>query len=193
MLGPAHADDPRQPLRAAGGRNDAEAEFRLAELRRLGRNADVARQRQLAAAAERVAVDRRQSSAAESARPPSTAPRRWPASPSSRVRSRMSLMSEPDTNADSPAPVMITTPASSLPARSPSAARHSSTGLAISAFLTAGRSMVSVAIESDRSTRILIHAPTHLAAEPAGLDVLHEQRARAVLLAQRRGAGTREC
>src|SRR5688572_19763528 len=94
-------------------------------------------------------------------------------------------MSEPDTNADSPAPVMMMTPASSLPASSPSASRHSSTVSRFSAFLTAGRSIVSVAIESDRSTRILIHAPTHLAAEPAGLDVLDEQRTRTVLLAER--------
>ena len=32
------------------------------------------------------------------------------ASPSSRVRARMSLMSAPDTNAVSPAPVMMSTP-----------------------------------------------------------------------------------
>src|SRR5262245_20401894 len=94
-------------------------------------------------------------------------------------------MSEPDTNADSPAPVTISTPASSLLASSPSASRHSSTVSRFNAFLTAGRSIVSVAIDSVRSTRILIHSPAHLAAEPAGLDVLNEQRARAVFLPQR--------
>ena len=59
MLGPAEADHPRQPLRGAGARNDAQAELRLAELRRVGRDTEIAGQCQLAAATQGVAVDRR--------------------------------------------------------------------------------------------------------------------------------------
>ena len=54
----ALADQPRQPLRAAVAGNDAEVDLRLAEPRRVGRDAQRARHRQLAAAAEREAVDR---------------------------------------------------------------------------------------------------------------------------------------
>ena len=93
-----------------------EAELGLAELRGLGGHADVARQRQLAAAAERVAVDGRD----RRTRKPldGGAERRGDAaSPSLRVRVRMSPMSEPETNDDSPAPVMMSTPASSPAAR----------------------------------------------------------------------------
>ena len=52
------ADDPGQALRAGVAGNDAEVDLGLAELRRVGGDADRARHRQLAAAAERVAVDR---------------------------------------------------------------------------------------------------------------------------------------
>src|SRR4051812_6842102 len=49
----ALADEPRQTLRAAEARDDPEVDLRLAEGGRLGRDAEVARHRQLAAAAER--------------------------------------------------------------------------------------------------------------------------------------------
>ena len=58
VLRPAEPDDPWQPLRGAGAGNDAEPELRLAELRGIGRDTDVAGERKLAAAAERVTVDR---------------------------------------------------------------------------------------------------------------------------------------
>src|SRR5205814_9533807 len=51
-------DRSRQPLRAARTRDDPEAGLRLAEARRLGGDDQVARQRELAAAAEAVARDR---------------------------------------------------------------------------------------------------------------------------------------
>ena len=56
-LGLAH--QPRQPLRAAEAGDDPEVDLRLAERRRLGREPEVARHRQLTAAAEGDAVDRR--------------------------------------------------------------------------------------------------------------------------------------
>ena len=56
-LGLAH--QPRQPLRAAEAGDDPEVDLGLAEGGRLGRDAEVARHRQLAAAAERDRVDRR--------------------------------------------------------------------------------------------------------------------------------------
>ena len=52
------ADEARQPLRPAVARAEAELHLGLSELRRVGGDADVARHRQLAAAAEREAVDR---------------------------------------------------------------------------------------------------------------------------------------
>ena len=52
------ADEARQPLRAAAARDQAELDLRLAELRVLGRDPDVARHRELEPAAEAVAVDR---------------------------------------------------------------------------------------------------------------------------------------
>ena len=55
---PAGADKTRQPLRAAVAGDEPEVDLRLAELRRVGGDAQRARHRQLAAAAERVAVDR---------------------------------------------------------------------------------------------------------------------------------------
>ncbi len=51
------ADEPRQPLRRAGARQDADRDLRLTETGRLGGEDEVAHQRQLAAAAERVAGD----------------------------------------------------------------------------------------------------------------------------------------
>ena len=51
------ADRAREPLCAAGARDEAEAGLRLAEDRRLGGHDDVARHRQLAAAAEAEAGD----------------------------------------------------------------------------------------------------------------------------------------
>ena len=50
---------PGHPLRAAPARDEPEVDLRLADLRRAGRIAEVARDRELAAAAEREAVDRR--------------------------------------------------------------------------------------------------------------------------------------
>jgi len=49
----------REPLRAAGAGHDAEVDLRLSELRRLRRDDQVARHRQLAAAAEAIAGDGR--------------------------------------------------------------------------------------------------------------------------------------
>src|SRR5690606_30574405 len=57
--GAAAADQSRQPLRAAAARQDAQLDLRLPELRRASSDADVACECQLAAAAERVAVDHR--------------------------------------------------------------------------------------------------------------------------------------
>src|SRR4051794_4038615 len=59
LLREAEAAQPRQPLRAAPARDDPEVDLRLAELRARGRVADIARRRELAAAAESEAVDRR--------------------------------------------------------------------------------------------------------------------------------------
>jgi hypothetical protein len=59
MLRPSHADDARQPLRAAGGGDDAKAKLRLAELRGLGGDPQIARERELAAATEGISVDSR--------------------------------------------------------------------------------------------------------------------------------------
>ena len=53
------ADRARQPLRAADAGNDAELDLGLAELRVVGGDDDVAHHRELAAAAEREARDRR--------------------------------------------------------------------------------------------------------------------------------------
>src|SRR6266545_547780 len=55
------ADEPRQPLRAAGAGDDPERRLRLADARApvLDHDPEVTAQRQLAAAAERVAVDGR--------------------------------------------------------------------------------------------------------------------------------------
>ena len=52
------ADDPRQPLRAGVAGDEPEIDFRLAELRGVGGDPDRARHRELAAAAQREAVDR---------------------------------------------------------------------------------------------------------------------------------------
>ena len=57
LLGPARADQPGQALRAAPAGDDAEQDLRLPEHRALAGDPVVARQRQLAAAAERVAGD----------------------------------------------------------------------------------------------------------------------------------------
>ena len=54
----AGPDDPRQPLRPAGARRDREAHLGQAELRALRGDPDVAAQRELQAAAQRVALDR---------------------------------------------------------------------------------------------------------------------------------------
>src|SRR3954471_8212558 len=107
------------------------------------------------------------------------------ASPSSRPRSRMSLMSAPETNADSPAPVMITTPTVLSPASVSSAARMAPTVSRSRAFLTSGRSMMIVAIDSAISVRtllVVIDSASDFSAETTGLDVLRQQRAGAVLL-----------
>ena len=58
LLGPRGPDDPRQPLRPAGARRDGQAHLGQAELRALRGDPDVAAQRQLEPAAERVALDR---------------------------------------------------------------------------------------------------------------------------------------
>ena len=54
-LGLTH--EPRQPLRASEARDDPQVDLRLAERGRLGRDPEVARHRQLTAAAERDRVD----------------------------------------------------------------------------------------------------------------------------------------
>ena len=54
----ADPDDPRQPLRPAGARGDRQADLRQPELRPLGRDPEVAAERELQAATERVALDR---------------------------------------------------------------------------------------------------------------------------------------
>ena len=54
----AGADEPGQTLGAAIPGDEPEIDLRLAELRRIGCDAERARHRQLAAAAERVPVDR---------------------------------------------------------------------------------------------------------------------------------------
>ena len=59
VLGPARADQAGQPLGAAGARDDAEQHLGLAERGVVGGDPDVGAQRELAAAAERVAGDRR--------------------------------------------------------------------------------------------------------------------------------------
>ena len=56
LLGPCGADDPRQPLRAAAARDDRQPYLGQAELRRLGRDPDVAAQRELQPAAEAEAI-----------------------------------------------------------------------------------------------------------------------------------------
>ena len=58
LLGDAETAHAREPLRAAPARDDPEIDLGLAELRSARRVADVARERELAAAAERKAVDR---------------------------------------------------------------------------------------------------------------------------------------
>ena len=58
VLGPGRADQPGQPLGAAGAGDQAEQDLRLAELGVLGGDPEVGAQRQLAAAAQRVAGDR---------------------------------------------------------------------------------------------------------------------------------------
>src|SRR6267154_5256231 len=55
----------RQSLRAAAARDESEGDFRLAELRRVHRDPDRARQCRLAAAAERKAIHRRYHGLAE--------------------------------------------------------------------------------------------------------------------------------
>src|SRR5829696_3830634 len=104
------------------------------------------------------------------------------ARPSSRPRARMSLMSAPETNADSPAPVMMRTPTSRFAASHVRAARTSLTVSRFSAFFTSGRSIVSVATDSAISSLVFIDAFPDFPAEPACLDVLCQQRAGAVLL-----------
>src|SRR5688572_14430412 len=106
------------------------------------------------------------------------------ASASARPRARMSLMSSPDTKAVSPPPVMIRTPTSGFCASVSSARRHSPTVSRSRAFFTLGRSIVSVAIDSEISTLVFIDSLADLAPEPPGLDVLREQRTRPVLLPQ---------
>src|SRR5207245_306128 len=59
LLRGAEPADPRQPLRTAPARDDAEVDLRLTELRARRRVADVAGECELAAAAEREAVDGR--------------------------------------------------------------------------------------------------------------------------------------
>ena len=58
LLGPRRPDDPRQPLRPAAARGDRQAHLGQAEPGALRGDPEVAAQRQLEAAAERVALDR---------------------------------------------------------------------------------------------------------------------------------------
>ena len=64
VLGPGRADEAGQPLGAAAAGDDAEQDLGLAEPGRCRRDPEVARQRQLAAAAEGEAVRPRRSSPA---------------------------------------------------------------------------------------------------------------------------------
>ena len=52
MLRPSESDDPRQTLGRTSPGNDAESELRLSELRRIGSDADVTCECELAATAE---------------------------------------------------------------------------------------------------------------------------------------------
>src|SRR5262249_61780148 len=61
----APSDQPRQPLRAAAAGKQSQLDLGLAELRVLDGDADGARHRRLAAAAQRKAVDRRDHRLAE--------------------------------------------------------------------------------------------------------------------------------
>ena len=58
LLGARRADEPGQPLRAARARDDAEQDLGLPDARVVGGDAQVARDRELEAAAERVPPDR---------------------------------------------------------------------------------------------------------------------------------------
>ena len=59
LLGAGRADEARQALRAARAGNDPEQDLGLTEARGLARDPQVARERELEPAAERVAADRR--------------------------------------------------------------------------------------------------------------------------------------
>jgi hypothetical protein len=121
VLGPAEPDEAGQPLRRAGPGDDAEPQFRLAELRVLGRDPDVACQRQLAAAPERVAVDGRNR------------------------RAREALDGREERRVDRGQPLAPRARESSA-ARRASAAWSSCTVSRFSALRTSGRSIVRVAI-----------------------------------------------
>ncbi len=144
----SRAHEPGEPLRPAASRDQPELDLRLAELRVLGRDADVAAHRELEPAAEAEAVDRR-----DERRPRGVHPvRRASGSP---ARSRLSSvaasrcdgnseMSAPATNARSPAPLStIARTPSSASSRATSASSSSSSG-AESAF-TGGWSIVTTA------------------------------------------------
>src|SRR3989440_650925 len=60
LRGPSESDETRQALASAEARDDPDIDLRLAELRAVGRDPDVAREGEFASASEGVAVDRRQ-------------------------------------------------------------------------------------------------------------------------------------
>src|SRR5205807_493382 len=65
LLRAPEPDDPGEPVAAARSGDDPEPDLRLPELRRARRDPDVAGERELAAASEREAVDRRDHGARE--------------------------------------------------------------------------------------------------------------------------------
>ena len=155
LEGPACANQAREALRAAVTGDEPEVDLGLAELRGIGRNAERAGHRELAPAAERVAVDRgngRLAQMLDRGRTPAGRGSQC-SRPLVGVCRASSLMSAPATNAFSPAPVMTTTRTASS---SPSAVNvwcSSSRVCELMAFRTPGRLNVTRATASSRSTR----------------------------------------
>ena len=161
VLGPAVADVARQALRAAEARRDAEVDLGLAELGVLRGQADVAGQRQLAAAAEGEAVDggdpglRRRLDGRSSRPGPARAKRRA----CSAVRSFISAMSAPATNDLSPPPVSTTARTLSSADSSRAAASSRSLVSVLSALSASGRSTVTTATAPSRMTSTAMADP----------------------------------
>ena len=148
----ALADEPRQPLRAGVAGDQAEIDFRLSELRGVGGEPQRAGHRQLAAAAERVAVDRGDDRLAEVLDEIEDV---LPGSACSRaavgVCAASSLMSAPATNDFSPAPVRMTARTVSSRLQIENGAAQLVERLAFSALRTFGRLIVTIATPPSRS------------------------------------------